>query len=40
MTEELKAIQHIVTKVTNGTLGTYEFDDGMSVKGSDPKRRL
>jgi len=37
MTEEIKNIQEIMAKVINGTLGTYEFDDGMSLKCSDPK---
>lgn len=37
MTEELKDIQEIIAKVINGTLGTYEFDDEMSIKCSDPR---
>jgi hypothetical protein len=40
MTGELKDIQEIIAKVIDGTIGTYEFDDGMSIKCSEALRLL
>ena len=37
MNEELKDIREIITKVIDGKLGTYEFDDVMSIKCADPQ---